>query len=412
MLAEISGMYRGGQVKKGYADGGLEEQVSTPNPLPNVGFNYLTPGSSAYMNNQTTTGTTTADTAADTTTADEEESRVVTLFGPDGNIVPLLLPEEQARYDALIGEGYSEEQTVRTQSGNDNGGGGGGGGGGGAGEDADRRSWAEKNYEALSTDLEGFVQGRLDRVQNLGGLTAGGVRLGLAAAGPLGGALVGGASGIAQASSYADIMAASLIAEAQGKPELAAQFQSQAQELYDSMSGAGRTFVSISNLLTGTPAGYDKFESFMNADPSTFETPLAPAAPSVQLPGGNGGGGGGGGAIITPSGGGGGQPPSVDPNRTSTPPSTQGVMDALRNMQSDRDNDPIDDSFSRQESARQQAAQNVAASEGTTTSSGGISRTDDAGKETYSSKVSRGGGFQKGGLIQKPQKRRTRKSRK
>lgn len=98
MLAEITGMYSGGMVRKGYQQGGMVNRPFTPVP------NYTTPGFSLFQPMQP---------AAPTTPAEVPQTETVTLYGPNGEIVTLTLPTDQERYNALIGQGYSTQQQVR-----------------------------------------------------------------------------------------------------------------------------------------------------------------------------------------------------------------------------------------------------------------------------------------------------------
>jgi DNA-binding phage protein len=95
MLAEITGMARGGMVK-GYQEGGMVNQTFTPTP------NYGTPGFSLFQPTQA---------AAPTPTIPQTQS--MTLYGPNGEIVTLNLPTDQQRYNALLGQGYTTEQRIQ-----------------------------------------------------------------------------------------------------------------------------------------------------------------------------------------------------------------------------------------------------------------------------------------------------------
>jgi hypothetical protein len=101
MLAEITGMYGGGMVRKGYQQGGVVSQPFTPVP------NYATPGFSLFQPMQP---------AAPTTPVQVPQTQTVTLYGPNGEIATLTLPTDQERYNALIGQGYSTQQKIQQLS--------------------------------------------------------------------------------------------------------------------------------------------------------------------------------------------------------------------------------------------------------------------------------------------------------
>jgi hypothetical protein len=105
-IADASGMYGGGMVRKGYQEGGFVNRPFTPIP------NYTTPGFSLFQPVQSAAPVQIPQTEA------------VTLYGPNGEIVTLNLPTDQERYNALIGQGYSTQQQVRqpTVQGGDSGG--------------------------------------------------------------------------------------------------------------------------------------------------------------------------------------------------------------------------------------------------------------------------------------------------
>lgn len=94
MLAEISGMYGGGMVRRGYQEGGVVNKPFTPVP------NYTTPGFSLFQPSQPAAP------------VQVPQTETVTLYGPNGEIATLTLPTDQERYNALIGQGYSTQQKV------------------------------------------------------------------------------------------------------------------------------------------------------------------------------------------------------------------------------------------------------------------------------------------------------------
>ena len=117
-------MANGGEVK-GYAPGGLEQSfLDTGQQAVNRGFIGFPLGATIFPSEKTgqtalgpagtqvaTTGA--IDTAiAGTAGADTSLLTTVTLYGPNGEIVTLTLPTDQARYDKLISEGYSTTPPV------------------------------------------------------------------------------------------------------------------------------------------------------------------------------------------------------------------------------------------------------------------------------------------------------------
>jgi len=117
-------MADGGEVK-GYAPGGLEQSfLDTGQQAVNRGFVGFPLGSTIFPSEKTgqtvlgpagtqvaTTGA--IDTAiAGTAGTDTSMLTTVTLYGPNGEIVTLTLPTDQARYDQLISEGYTTEMPV------------------------------------------------------------------------------------------------------------------------------------------------------------------------------------------------------------------------------------------------------------------------------------------------------------
>jgi len=117
-------MADGGEVK-GYSPGGLEQSfLDTGQQAVNRGFVGFPLGSTIFPSEKTgqtvlgPVGTQVATTGAIDTaitgTAGTDTSMLttVTLYGPNGEIVTLTLPTDQARYDQLISEGYTTEMPV------------------------------------------------------------------------------------------------------------------------------------------------------------------------------------------------------------------------------------------------------------------------------------------------------------
>ena len=114
----VLGMAMGGMVEKqGYNEGGTV--------AGNVAPNYTMAN---YLFGTGGTGSFGTDTTA---TPDTTEDRAVTLYGPDGSTVSLVLPAQQAEYDNYMRQGYSETQDVVAQQTASAFGGGDGDGGGG-----------------------------------------------------------------------------------------------------------------------------------------------------------------------------------------------------------------------------------------------------------------------------------------
>ena len=98
----VLNMAMGGMVeKKGYNEGGTV--------AGNVAPNYTMAN---YLFGTGGTGSFGTDTTA---TPDTTEDRAVTLYGPDGSTVSLVLPAQQTEYDNYIQQGYSETQDVVAQ---------------------------------------------------------------------------------------------------------------------------------------------------------------------------------------------------------------------------------------------------------------------------------------------------------
>lgn len=147
-----------------------------------------------------------------------EASRNVTLYGPNGQVVNLILPSQQAQYDSLIAQGYSTQPIaaaaapqVQQYSGSDE-------------PDMTPQEYQSRlqkattgsptfsssDFESIDTDPLGFINSELSRDNTIG--RAGGVIAGL-----MGGPLIGGAIGItSELSPIARSRAALMIAESRG----------------------------------------------------------------------------------------------------------------------------------------------------------------------------------------------------
>jgi hypothetical protein len=163
----------------------------------------------------------------------EEEITSVTLYGPNyltdsSQVIMLTLPEDQARYDQLIAQGYTTEMPVAAAPSSDDGGGTPPPTGESKPAYEDWLNSADFNSEA---GIEKFIAGieydpsksNLD-MQTLGATMLAGPMAGLATA--AGGALRGGGL-----QAISDMRAASLIAKAQGLDELAGKIDAQVADI-------------------------------------------------------------------------------------------------------------------------------------------------------------------------------------
>ena len=122
----VQNMAAGGQIQ-GYQTGGLEQSfLDAGQSAVNRGFVGFPLGSTIFPSEKTgqtvlgSTGTQVATTGAidtaikntGTTGTDTSTLTTVTLYGPNGEIVVLTLPTDQARYDQLISEGYTTTPPV------------------------------------------------------------------------------------------------------------------------------------------------------------------------------------------------------------------------------------------------------------------------------------------------------------
>ena len=102
-LAEIDAvmaMYGGGDVRQGYNIGGFTAPKSTFDP-------------SRYRPGYSFTGGPTP-VEPDQSEGPAAQSETVTLYGPSGQIATLILPADQARYEELLGQGYTTTETQLT----------------------------------------------------------------------------------------------------------------------------------------------------------------------------------------------------------------------------------------------------------------------------------------------------------
>jgi len=122
----VQNMAMGGEVK-GYAPGGLEQSfLNTGQSAVNRGFVGFPLGATIFPSEKTgqtvlgSTGTQVATTGAidtaikntGTTGADTSLLTTVTLYGPNGEIVTLTLPTDIDRYNLLLSQGYTTEMPV------------------------------------------------------------------------------------------------------------------------------------------------------------------------------------------------------------------------------------------------------------------------------------------------------------
>lgn len=363
MLAEISGMYTGGMVRKGYQEGGFVNKPFVPTP------NYNIPGASLFQPVQPA-----APAAPVQTTS-------ATLYGPNGEIVTLTLPTDQERYNALLGQGYSTQQKMQQpvvqDQGQDT-------GGGGDEEDfvfnvgdSDREPSPLKPemYEALNADPLAYGQSMLEK-QDFSRIAGG---LGSLALGPVGGLVSGAVAAGFTANNVAQARAAVEIAKARGLDTT--QLENNINSYVASLPNAARV---MANLATGE----NIVERFNTQSGETAVTPTVPTPPRPAPTGGRETVG------MTAR-------PTTDPFAGMT---TEDLLPPPREDNQDRERTTSWDTGP--ETARKEAAEKVAKAEGTFRDDGKISRTTSEGKETFASKVARGGGFKEGGLVSKPNRKK------
>jgi hypothetical protein len=260
MLAEISGMYGGGMVRKGYQEGGFVNRPFTPVP------NYTTPGFSLFQPLQP---------AAPPTPAQVTQTEAVTLYGPNGEIATLTLPTDQERYNALIGQGYSTQQQVSqptVQGGDSN-----------LGGPPDEQDFvfgtedgpsgflSQDKFDALNSDPLAFGQSMLDKSDY--SRVAGG--LGSAVLGPAGGLISGGIAAAITANNVAQAKAAVEIAKSRGLDTT--ELEKNISTYVSNLPNAARV---MAQLVTGDKV-VDRFNNQVTQSALTPTPPTAPASSGV-----------------------------------------------------------------------------------------------------------------------------------
>jgi hypothetical protein len=260
-IADASGMYSGGMVRKGYQEGGMVNQPFVPTP------NYTTPGFSLFQPPQVATPTPPAQTL-----------QAVTLYGPNGEIATLTLPTDQARYDALLGQGYSTQQRVQQPVVEP------GGEGGDRGEEDfvfnvgdDRESSPLRAdmYEALNADPLAYGQSMLEK-QDFSRLAGG---LGSAALGPVGGLVSGAVAAGFTANNVAQARAAVEIAKSRGLDTT--QLEKNINSYVASLPNAARMMAEI----TDGSRIVERFNNQTTPPTTTTAAPRTPAAPRTTTSG-------------------------------------------------------------------------------------------------------------------------------
>lgn len=315
-----------------------------------------------------------------------ETSRTVTLYGPNNEEIVLILPADQTTYDSLLSQGYTTEMKdlapATTQQETDFEG----------GTDFDPAEFdgdilSEEDVAAMTENPLAFGTEALD-----GGFLTGrtGAGVGALIGGP--GMMIGGLAGTAmELNNIAKARASLRVAASQGLEDTA-----EYAELEESINNAVSNLNPLGSFLNrlGVGSGNRIFEQVINT-----EQEAAPAAI------GTGGGRRRTTRIVSPV-----ESAAIEAGRKAPEdrdvPSTQGVMDAINRMK-DNDSDGLS-AFEQAEKTRQAAAEKVAEAEGNKTPTG-TRRTTEFGKETYASKVQRGGGFKKGGLVDKPKTKKAKK---
>lgn len=167
MLAELTGMYGGGMVRKGYTNGGLEDGQPGVAQMTQQDFMNQAQQAAGF---QLPRSIFTPPTPTTTTTA--PSATPATLYGPTGDVIVLMLPTDQARYNELLSQGYTTEPqeaaaTMQESGGDDSGVDVGGAevttGGG--------FSLSDENREALNNDPLSFGMEALEAGMPLGATT-------------------------------------------------------------------------------------------------------------------------------------------------------------------------------------------------------------------------------------------------
>jgi hypothetical protein len=257
MLAEISGMYGGGMVRKGYQEGGFVNRPFTPVP------NYTTPGFSLFQPTQAAAP------------AQVTQTEAVTLYGPNGEIATLTLPTDQERYNALIGQGYSTQQQVSqptVQGGDSN-----------LGGPPDEQDFvfgtedgpsgflSQDKFDALNSDPLAFGQSMLDK-QDYSRLAGG---IGSAAFGPAGGLISGGIAAAMTANNVAQAKAAVEIAKSRGLDTT--ELEKNISTYVSNLPNAARV---MAELVTGDKV-VDRFNNQVTQSALTPTPPTTPARSGV-----------------------------------------------------------------------------------------------------------------------------------
>lgn len=202
---------------------------------------------------------------SDETPIEETTFETVTLYGPNGEIVTVTLPTDQARYDQLLAEGYSTEPTTAMQQ--------------------------EREGRDMS-DEEAVAPGDWAKELNIENVTGwASEQLGLSKGEKFLGAmgLAGkGAVGLSQATSVAQTRGLAQVAAAQGNTALANQLNAMADETVQNSNILG--FLDNMGWLTGnayaksaTTAGVDLSGGKPSTTPSVVDRgSKAPSAAQVQ----------------------------------------------------------------------------------------------------------------------------------
>jgi hypothetical protein len=282
-----------------------------------------------------------------------------------------MLASTKEQYDQLIAQGYTTTPRVTpvTPAASD------GGGGGGGSDDLEAAGGgfklSDENLEALLNDPFKFGTDALGKEPMFSSRQMAGAG---SMIGGMPGMLAGGLAGAAmELDNIAKAQAALRVAEARrltGTPEYEA-LKSNIDTAIENLSGPAKL---LERLGLGSGNSY-----FNQANEAGITPTVAPARRPT---------------------GGGSESTTTTPGTTPRP--TRDVFEGLPLLppaREDRDSDAA-------ETTRKTAAKEVAASEGTLRNDGSISRTTSEGKETFASKVSRGGGFEKGGLVAKPTRKK------
>jgi hypothetical protein len=210
-----------------------------------------------------------------------EPSRNVTLYGPNGEVINLILPADQARYNELKSEGYSETPTVTaptqqqvapqdSDSGNE-------------GFDIPRATLDTNKaltgaYDFSPTDIDGIMEDPLawgaSQLQRPNAFAKGAAGLVGLLGGPVMGAIAGGGMAAAEARNIAKTRAAIQYARAQGLDT--SNLEAQLAEFIEGSSFAVRGIVGSENMATG-----DNFLDQINAAVEAARLRAQRTAPEV-----------------------------------------------------------------------------------------------------------------------------------